>query len=147
MALFPATALATIEAASTAAMVDTCTFELPPSGGTYDPATRETTGGTDGASYTGACKLHDGLPKAMRASGVAEGSPLHDAEGWLRLPPFGDDGLVGADFAAFRANADRIDGTVTTGRGVTLAFTGVGAQNRVTHARLFIRFTGTASAS
>lgn len=146
MSLFPSSAMNALRAASDEALVDACAFALPATGGTYDPVTRETTGGTAGTAYAGPCKAHDALPKSMRG-GVAEGSPMHRAEGWLRLPRAGSDALPSAAFAAFRERADAIEGTVTTERGLTLAFTGVGLQDRATHARLFVRFTGAASAS
>ena len=145
MALFPAQALADIRAASDAALVHACALTVP--GGA--PAVDDVTGNETAAaslSYAGPCKLNDSMREIALSGGPAEGSPVADAEGWLRLPTVNSpDGLTlpVETAAALEAQASDAHGTVTA-RGLVRPVRVVRFEAKQTHSRLYVAFDGPA---
>lgn len=139
-------------------MVDACAFSVPGDGGTVDDVTGNETGpDTPPVAYDGPCSFHGNVPEVTLARANAEGSPVTEANAWLRLPPVGCDGagfnpytdvaaVPAASFVAWRNHVTDLVGTVTR-RGVTERFEGKGIEDRTTHTRLYVRLTGPAASS
>lgn len=154
MPVITASDRAMIEGVHPDLLADTCALSVT-TDGTYDHVTNTTTGATT-TTYEGPCRLHDGVPETVLNNAAAEGSPIADAEGWLRLPAVGEsvtdaDGDAGDTFTAalfvmFRNHTSDLGGTVTSD-GLSFPVSLRGLEKRRTHVRAYFRYTGDAEVS